>query len=575
MTGETIIGSSNSFSGGEIIGRFIAYPRTGQIALIPDPDETGYDYFDTEPLVLTPDGGIVYMAYVYGGDVDDTYACIYDPVTQSWELGVANLVTLAFTAAGVSTEDYYQSNIIRQPTASGDKIFAWLLDNDTETILKAVSIDPATWQATLLCTVNMEALQAGQTFPENFRFIGGDFIVTATGYDEGSFGNATAKVYSIADGSLQWTGPAGRTPAGIGADGSTLVLSALEYLATDGLVNSFIVVSTADWSSSVTAMPGDIQFSNNNFSVSYDGTKLYGSTSYNYDGTVVLDLDGNKLYAFVKPEWGSNDAAQLFLHDGGELGIRYQGVYFYEAYSINTGTGGIVYDAGSEWDGLSWYLSGPTIVPETPKFWTGLQNAIELVDYEVPGPVLPEIGEYWTGEGGYYAGIWTHPSGAEYHLIVAPVEFDVAAANWTETTGEVPGARSNVNGPENTAALLALSKQAWAAEFCAGTSIDGHSDFYLMSCGTYDWDVDGGRDASEALFIVNALGAGSSSPNFGSSGPQAFQADFYWSSTEHSYSSGFYGGTDAVVIRMSDGATNQGWMSGDFYRVRPIRRIPV
>lgn len=253
-------------------------------------------------------------------------------------------------------------------------------------------------------------------------------------------------------------------------------------------------------------------------------------------------------------------------YSGGELVVgAYSGGEFVELGSADIYT-------YFQWDAMTLTAAPP---PPTPRFWTGLQNAIELVDYQAPGLVLPEIGEYWTGEGGYYAGIWAHPSGDEYHMIVAPIEFDVIAANWTETYGEVPGARSNVNGPENTAALLALSKQAWAAEFCAGTTIDGHSDFYLMAGAVYGRDVDGGYEASEAKFIVDALGAGSSSTNFGSSGPQAFQNDFYWTSTELSNSGGGYSGYEAIRVRMTDGADNVAFMDADFCRVRPIRRIPV
>lgn len=351
----------------------------------------------------------------------------------------------------------------------------------------------------------------------------------------------------------------------VAAGGGHVLLTRSDYYG-----NSATLVSTNDWSVVHSYASGELPFGSIPAgAVAPDGAYVVfgsGSEVYIVDNAGVLldskDIGDYTLGVCISPDNALVASVGFFMAANGGIGVFEVGTW-----SEVAGTPTISANSGIS---CAFCLRQ---VP-TPPFWTGLQRAVEYLDGANPAPV-PAVGDYWGGEGGYYAGIWTHPSGDEYHMIVAPVEFDVMAANWTETTGEVPGARSNVNGPENTAALLSLSKQAWAAEFCAGTTIDGHSDFYLMAGGAYDRDIDGGYEASEAKFIVDALGAGSSSPNFGTSGPQAFQDDFYWTSTEVSNYGGGYSGYEAIRVRMTDGAPNTAFMNANFCRVRPIRRIPV
>lgn len=91
----------------------------------------------------------------------------------------------------------------------------------------------------------------------------------------------------------------------------------------------------------------------------------------------------------------------------------------------------------------------------------------------------PAHGEYWPGQGGRY--ICTLPA-----LLGVPARHLVVGENETEDLKfgpsiDVPGAVSQLDGPANTAALLATGKDHPAAKWAAAYTADGHTDFYLPS----------------------------------------------------------------------------------------------
>lgn len=89
----------------------------------------------------------------------------------------------------------------------------------------------------------------------------------------------------------------------------------------------------------------------------------------------------------------------------------------------------------------------------------------------------PAHGEYWTGQGGHY--ICTLPA-----LMGAPTRHLIAGAS--EATNltfgpdtAIKGADSHIDGPANTAALLASGEDHPAANYCKAYTADGHADFFL------------------------------------------------------------------------------------------------
>ena len=140
-----------------------------------------------------------------------------------------------------------------------------------------------------------------------------------------------------------------------------------------------------------------------------------------------------------------------------------------------------------------------------------IQAAAQSAD---PYPMLtpPAHGEYWPGQGGRY--ICTLPAllgVPARHLVVGDKEAeDVAFGPGID----VPGATSHLDGPANTAALLATGQHHPAALWTVAYTADGHTDFHLPS----------------RLDLVMAHICA----------PELFQkSDWYWTSTQHSRDGAF------------------------------------
>jgi hypothetical protein len=88
----------------------------------------------------------------------------------------------------------------------------------------------------------------------------------------------------------------------------------------------------------------------------------------------------------------------------------------------------------------------------------------------------PAMGEYWPGQGGHY--ICTLPA-----LLGMPQRHLIAGGECDGLTFgpqiDVPGAVSHIDGPTNTAALLAADANHPAAKWARAYTADGHTDFHL------------------------------------------------------------------------------------------------
>ncbi|WP_159973097.1 DUF1566 domain-containing protein [Pseudomonas sp. 8Z] len=122
----------------------------------------------------------------------------------------------------------------------------------------------------------------------------------------------------------------------------------------------------------------------------------------------------------------------------------------------------------------------------------------------------PGIGEFWSGQGGIYAGLMRGENGhPDYHLVVSPAERGEAEAiTWGSAGKSEPGATNEWDGLANTRALAESEHSHPAAEWAAGLEINGHRDFYLPS------------RRELRLCWVNA--------------PELFAEKWYWSSTQYS-----------------------------------------
>lgn len=189
------------------------------------------------------------------------------------------------------------------------------------------------------------------------------------------------------------------------------------------------------------------------------------------------------------------------------------------------------------------------------------------------GITPPNIGEYWTGQGGYYAGIVTTTDEyggiiAEFYSIVSDKEADVEAiwSNDTSITHYLEGGDDG-DGLINTQAILnsGVVEQCPAFSHCVNYTRDGHSDFYLGSSMEYKAIRD------------NLLGQ-TDLPNPFIDGVQSFEGTWYWGSNDQwpfrvAEARMVYFGTGAFG---SDTKNKVRYASHyDPSRVRPIRRIPI
>lgn len=149
----------------------------------------------------------------------------------------------------------------------------------------------------------------------------------------------------------------------------------------------------------------------------------------------------------------------------------------------------------------------------------------------------PAIGTEWPEQGGIYLGVMRGRDGhPDYDLIVAKAESDTKL-KWG-AHGEDSKATSKWDGLANTRVLIEEGDHP-AAEYAAGITIDGHSDFYLPA------------QAELMLAWTNA--------------PEVFSEGWHWSSTQYSsytaFNVDFYDGYTPITTKPSS------------FRVRPVRRI--
>lgn len=178
--------------------------------------------------------------------------------------------------------------------------------------------------------------------------------------------------------------------------------------------------------------------------------------------------------------------------------------------------------------------SGPSAISQA--FIEALLRGPELngdSETEAPAPATGPVattnptahGGIWPGQGGRY--ICTLPAllgVPTRHLVVGDSEANDVAFGLTI---DVPGAVSQIDGPANTAALLATGQNHPAAKWAAAYTADGHADFYLPS----------------RLDLIMAYICA----------PQLFKkSGWYWSSTQYSRRSALVQGFEGGYSTWSD-----------------------
>jgi len=163
---------------------------------------------------------------------------------------------------------------------------------------------------------------------------------------------------------------------------------------------------------------------------------------------------------------------------------------------------------------------------------------------------LPAIGTALGG--GFFAGqiSATANSVPTANLIVGPASTAEAIHQWKNASTATPGADSLINGPQNTADMVADGSSTVypAAHFCNDLVIGGFSDWYMpaqneievcyyrLKPGTTSNNTSVGINANAVPARASNYTAGdpaqTSAVDFQTGGSEAFLAQNYWSSTE-------------------------------------------
>ena len=176
---------------------------------------------------------------------------------------------------------------------------------------------------------------------------------------------------------------------------------------------------------------------------------------------------------------------------------------------------------------------------------------------------------------------------ADYNLVIGPLASAQSNLVWKNVNTTTTGADSVINGPQNTADMVADGNSTVypCAHFCNDLSTGGYSDWYMpaknelevcyynLKPSTADNSTNSGINPNAVPARASNYTAGTpaqtSATNFKDTGAEDFVANTYWSSTENSYST-------AWMQSFSYGLQYYGFQSKDNSNyVRAVRRVAV
>jgi hypothetical protein len=227
-------------------------------------------------------------------------------------------------------------------------------------------------------------------------------------------------------------------------------------------------------------------------------------------------------------------------------------------------------------------------------FWewfnmSGAQQAVFMNQRSFGPPPPGAIGSAY--EGGFYAGEISVAGNnvASHYLVVAPLSSGQTELAWKNAQTTTPGADSDINGPQNTADMVADGNSSVypAAHFCNNASIGGFSDWYMpaknelevcyfnLKPATFSNNTSSGINPnavpSRGSNYTSGSPAQTSAAAFQSGGAEAFDAQIYWSSTEPNAVDSI---RRASVQYFRNGGQYAAYKN-DTRRVRAVRRVPI
>jgi hypothetical protein len=232
--------------------------------------------------------------------------------------------------------------------------------------------------------------------------------------------------------------------------------------------------------------------------------------------------------------------------------------------------------------------SGPYETSTASGVWT-LDQATQFKKqgiWPTAGNVAPPtvIGQAYGG--GFYAGQIGVSSVATHYLIVGPLASAQSTLAWKNANTATPGADSVIDGPQNTADMVADGNSTVypCAHFCNNLSTGGQTDWYMpaknelevcyynLKPTTANNNTSSGINANavpaRASNYTTGTPAQTSATDFQTGNTEAFAANVYWSSTEAS-------ATAPWAQYFSSGGQYYFASKNNSFRVRAIRRVAV
>jgi hypothetical protein len=199
-----------------------------------------------------------------------------------------------------------------------------------------------------------------------------------------------------------------------------------------------------------------------------------------------------------------------------------------------------------------------------------------------------QIGDAYAG--GFYAGQIGVSSVATYNIVIGPkatAQCGPAGLKWKNSGTDTPGADSVINGPQNTADMVADGSSTVypAAHFCNDLVTGGYSDWYMPASNelevcyynlkptTQTNNTNSGTNPNAVPARGSNYSSGTpaqtSATAFKSGGSEAFSASAYWSSSKYTPSV-----NSALNSYFNNGYQGAGYKANSTY-VRAIRRVAV
>lgn len=216
---------------------------------------------------------------------------------------------------------------------------------------------------------------------------------------------------------------------------------------------------------------------------------------------------------------------------------------------------------------------------------SGVTQAVFMNQRSFVEPAPTVIGQAYGG--GFWAGDIGVSGVATHHIVVAPLSSGQSSLVWKNAATSTSGADSNIDGPQNTADMVADGDATVypSAHFCNDLSIGGYTDWYMpapnelevcyfnLKPTTTSNNTTSGANPNSVPERTDPYTSGdpaqTSAAAFQTGGAEAFDANQYWTSREAS-------STNAVRKDFSDGrASTTASKNGGAQRVRAIRRVPI